>query len=511
MPTADTINYRPSLMTVDGRNSLFGRWLRRLPLLAALALPAIASAVVCPFVTNMPTGKQPVGHATQWVDGATPAESGLIQWWYPADPVKDSASASHVYTDYVSELLQSRAMPEGGFDPEVHQRVQLLNKAAKERGSPRIRFDHMMAAGMLAARESTRRAGNWPVIWLEGDPSFADQLASHGFIVVSSPAAYDATPSHQQRLQTAIRALEATREKFQNNLRQLAFVGIRDGVPLAAALSGRYPQSKGLALIGDWPALNVRGSRNETGWLDAAEIYAPTLQITAGAKPPAALSAHPLNAPFSATERLYITDVDDVHLEYGLPEACAPKYVEGRPVKPLVLIVSQYETRSRLAKFLTGVFAVPFEPAPMALMPMDQRRLEPLQMTEARLAARIPAPPEPGRIAELLQSGGVQALLKAVPTEALPLLAGSWWEAALAQIQFSGDPQQSASLVDAWLKHQPGSLAAAVHHAGLAQDRGEDAHKLWKQARKRVKSDPRVSPERRAELAAAIEAALKKP
>jgi hypothetical protein len=120
------------------------------------------------------------------------------------------------------------------------------------------------------------------------------------------------------------------------------------------------------------------------------------------------------------------------------------------------------------------------------------------------------APPGPVRIGELLASGGVDALLKALPEDSRSLLPASWWEAAIAQLYVVGDGAQKSTLIDAWQRSQPASLSAAVHHALLTQESGADAGKLWKQARRLVKSDRSLSAERRAELAAVIKDELDK-
>lgn len=474
----------------------------------ALAAPQLVLAVVCPFTVHMPVGKYPVGHDRLWMESADPNQSHLVQWWYPANPVIDAASASHSYGDYVEELLQSRAMPDGDFDPEVHARMQALDRAAKDRGAPWIHYDHMMAAAMVAARESRAIAGDWPLIWLDGDPSFGDQLASHGFVVVSSPKGYGAAPTPEQRVQAARDAIQATRAKFQLTLRQIGFIGFNEAAPLAARLNGLYPQSIGLAIFGRWTTSDRKRPRKDGYWFDPAEIHGPTLYIVGGEAPLETLTAHPMGAPFSAVQRLHFSELDDAHLQFGMPEACAPKYLQGRAVPSLVLLLSQREIRLRLAQFFADAAEIEIEPRPLKLMPMDERRRQPLQLAEARLPASHAAPPGPVQIGELLTSGGVDALLKALPEDSRSLLPASWWERAIAQLYVVDDAVGKSKMIDAWQRSQPASLSAAVHHAFLIQEGGADAGKLWKQARRLVKSDLSLPPERRAELAAVIKSEL---
>ncbi len=478
-------------------------------LILALGMPLSSWAVVCPFSTYLPIGQYGVGHASQWSSGTAESGPGLVQWWYPADPVKDSVAASYVYSDYLFEAMQSRPLERDEPDPEQGERMKAFVKGMKDRGLPWILFDHLMAATMLATRESTPLAKNWPVIWLDGDPSFGDELASHGFIVVSSPPLAASTPTQDKRVQMARQALEATRSKFQVSLRQLGFIGFRENAPLAARLSGMYPQSAGLALVGNWTALDPQRKRKETRWLDPSEITTPTLHIVAGETSPVKLQSHPLQSPFSATTRVYFSDIDDAHLEFGLPESCVTQYVVGRKVPPLVQVLAQRELRAKLASFFAVAFDVPIHLAPLRLLPFDEKRRVPLNMIEEQLPAIHTPPPRPAQIAELLQAGGVAALLQSLPVVIHPLLPASWWDNAIAQIHSTGKLEQVSVLLDAWQVSQPNSLAAAVHRAAHAQSSGADAAKLWKQARRLVKSDQRLSAARRAELAVAIDTALK--
>ncbi len=496
--------------TVSSTKSAGKDFLLRTLLLCVLMAPQTVLAVVCPFTVHMPVGKYPVGHDKLWMESADPNQRHIVQWWYPANPVVDAATASHSYGDYVEELLQSRAMPAGDFDPEVHARKQALDRAAKDRGSPWIRYDHMMAAAMAAARESRPIAGDWPLIWLDGDPSFGDQLASHGFVVVSSPKGYGSAPTPQQRVQAARDAIEASRTKFQLTLRHVGFIGFNEGAPLAARLNGLYPQSIGLAVLGRWTAPDRKRPRKGEYWFDPAEIRGPTLHILGGEAPLEALTAHPMGASFSAVQRLHLSELDDAHLQFGMPEACAPKYVEGRAVPSLVLLLSQREIRLRLAQFFADATKIEIEPRPLQLVPADERRRQPVLIAEAQLPASHMAPPGLVQIGELLASGGVDALLKALPEDSRSLLPASWWEAAIAQLYVVGDGAQKSKLIEAWQRSQPASLSAAVHHAFLTQENGADTGKLWKQARRLVKSDLSLSPERRAELAAVIKSELDK-
>jgi hypothetical protein len=479
-------------------------------LLLGLVFPPIALAVVCPFTVNMPVGKYPVGHSAQWVEAVAPAQGRMLQWWYPADPVKDSAAASHVYGDYLGERMRTRRPPPEDFDPELHARQMAIAKAAKARNAPAVLYDHMMASGMLAARESTPRLEDWPVLWLDGDPSFGDQLASHGFIVVSSPPPYGTSPTQEARVEAARDAIELTRTKFQSKLRRIGFIGFGEGALLAARLNGLYPQASGLVLIGSWNALDPNYGRKETRWLNPSEIKGPTLQIVSGMHALEALQTHPLQAPFSATTRLHFGDVDDAHLEFGIPESCVPNYLEARRVSSLVLVVSQYELRLRLAQFFAEVFDVAIEPAPLKMLPLAERRRQPLQLREELVPAQHPAPPATQAIAALLSKGGVDELLRALPATSQALLPASWWDNAIAQLYVAGDPAQLPKLVNAWKNQQPGSLEAAVRFATLQEENGKDAKKLWKEARRLVKSDQRTAPERRAELARVIDAAIKR-
>jgi hypothetical protein len=479
-------------------------------LLCTLTAPHIVLAVVCPFIDYMPVGKYPVGHDKLWMESADPNQRHMVQWWYPANPVIGAATASHSYGDYMEELLQSRAMPAGNFDPEVHARMQAVGRAAKDRGAPWIRYNHMVAAAMVATRESRPIAGDWPLIWLDGDPSFGDQLASHGFVVVSSPKGYGSAPTPQQRVQAARDAIEASRTKFQLTLRHIGFMGFDEGAPLAARLNGLYPQSIGLAVLGRWTPPDRKRPRKEEYWFDPTEIRGPTLHILGGEAPLEALTVHPLGAPFSAVQRLHLSELDDAHIQFGMPEACAPKYLQGRAVPSLVLLLSQREIRLRLAHFFADAAKIEIEPRPLQLLPVDERRRQPVLMAEAQLPASHVAPPGPTRIGELLASGGIDALLKALPEDSRPLLPASWWESAIAQLYVTGDTAQKSKLIDAWQRSQPESLSAAVHHAFLIQEGGANAGKLWKQARRLVKSDLGLSPERRAELAAVIKSELGK-
>jgi hypothetical protein len=478
--------------------------------LLLFTVPIATWAVVCPFTNYMPAGPHPVGHSTTWVDGKLSARPVLVQWWYPAAPIKDSTAANFVYSDYLGERMQTHAVEDSNSDPELRARMAAFVKKVKDRGVPWIRFDHLMAASMLATRESKVLPGDWPVLWLDGDPSFGDELASHGFVVVSSPPLFEQAQTQDARVDAARDAIEATRARFQSSLRHLGFIGFREHAPLAARLSGTYPQSAGLALIGDWPALPAKPSRKDQRWLDPDELHAPTLQMIAGATAPKKLTAHPLQSPFSVTTRLYFGDVDDAHLEFGLPESCVNKYTDGRQMNSLTLLLMQREVRLRLAMFFGDLFDVEIKPAPLKLLPIDERRREPLNLTEEQLPARLPAPPGPTRIGELIHQAGVEGLLNALPAESRAVLPASWWESAMAQVHLAGKSEQVPSLIDAWQLSQPGSLAAAVHHAALVEESGADASKLWKQARKLLKSERRLQPRRQAELAALVEAALKK-
>jgi hypothetical protein len=478
--------------------------------LLLFTVPITAWAVVCPFTNYMPAGPLPVGHSSTWIDGKFSAKPVLVQWWYPAAPVKDSTAANFVYSDYLGERMQTHAVEDANSDPELRARMAAFVKKIKDRGVPWIRFDHMMAASMLAARESKVLPGDWPVLWLDGDPSFGDELASHGFVVVSSPPLFEQLQTQDARVDAARDAIEATRVRFQSSLRHLGFIGFREHAPLAARLSGMYPQSAGLALIGDWPALPTKPNRKDQRWLDPNELHGPTLQMIAGATAPKKLTAHPLQSPFSATTRVHFGDVDDAHLEFGLPESCVNKYTDGRQMNSLMLVLMQREVRLRLAMFFGDLFDVEIKPAALKLLPIDERRRQPLNLTEEQLPARLPAPPGPAQVGELIHRSGVEGLLNALPTESRALLPASWWENAMAQIHLAGKSEQVPSLIDAWKLSQPGSLAAAVHHAALIEESGADASKLWKQARKLIKSDRRLQPHRQAELAALVEAALKK-
>lgn len=501
----------PASPFVKARNPL-PRW-RRLRWLGALftaMLPTVAIAVVCPFTTYMPSGKYPVGHDAQWTQAAQPADRRLVQWWYPAEPLKDSYAANYVYSDYLREALQSHPTPVDELDPEQDARMGVFIKAKKDRGVSEQRFDHLMAATMLAARESTLIAGDWPVLWLDGDPSFADQLASHGFIVVSSPPLAGTIPTQEQRVQTARTAIEATRTKFKTALLRIGMIGFGERAPLAARLAGLYPQSAGLALVGDWTVLDARRARKAGQWLDPAEIFGATLHIVAGATTPAKLERHPLDAPFSATTRFHISDIDDVHVEQGLPASCVRNYVDGRAVPSLTLILAQREIRLRLAEFFGKLFDLPIEPAPLALLPIDERRRLPLNTAQAELSARMSPPPNSAKVAALLASGDVDALLNAVPKASLAELPTSWWNNTIAQMYVASAAAEIPQLLSAWQQHQPGSVMAAVHIASAASEKGEDARKLWKQAHRLLKSDSKLAPAQREELSALIDKALKK-
>jgi hypothetical protein len=477
--------------------------------LLATLLPGWAAAVVCQFTPNMPTGKQPVGHALLWTDADADGRRHLVQWWYPAERVKDSMAASYVYSDYIKETLQTEPLSEERRNPEHKARMDAYIRSKKEdRGVPWVRFDHLMAATMLAARETTPIAGDWPVIWLDGDPSFADQLASHGFIVVSSPVPPETEPTQDDRVEAARIAIEATRTRFKVSLSRMGFVGFRDSGPLAARLSGLYPQSAGLALIGAWAPLPATPRRNGP-WLDPNAILSPTLYLVAGATAPTALTEHPLKAPFSSVDRVYFADVDDVHLEFGQAEFCAPRFVVGRTVPPLTQVLTQREVRLRLAGFFAKAFGTAFEPAPLKLMPLHERQRQPLNMQDQKLAARIAPPPGAEAAVRLLARGGVDALLAKVPAEALPLLPPSWWKHIVMQTYATGDVRKVPALLKAWQKHQPGSATAAVLIAEAAARDGGDAVPLWKEARRLLKNDPRLSPGERRALQGTIDAARK--
>jgi len=492
----------------SGRTAARSRWLGLL--LAGLALvPGAGQAVVCPFITYAPIGEHAVGHATQWHAAADGLPVRQVQWWYPAERLANPVAGFHSYGDYQRELLQTRPLAPDEHDPDISQQQLFAATAAEKRGAPAVRYDHLIAATMLAQRNTPPASGDWPLIWVGGDPSFADQLASHGFVVVSTPVVRGTTMDLEQRVMAARLAIEATRERYGLRMSSIGFLGFDDQAVLAARLAGSYPQSTALALIGQWKALDTRDPRRDRKrWLDPAEIRVPTLYISAGTPEPA-LKQHPLQSPFSTTSRVHFAAIDNVHLQMGLQESCAPRMVADRVVKPLVLVQSQYLLRRKLAEFFAAQAGVDIKPAPLVFLPFDERRREPVEVHDTELAAPLRAPPAAAELARLLGEGGVNALLAAASEQTLQRAPVVWWEQALAQLQLNGTDQQRSALLDAWQRSQPGSLAAAVHRASLIMASGRPAAAEWQQARKLIRKNVDVAPRRQQELVEAIESALK--
>ncbi len=499
--------FRNSATTVPlrTRTAISFRWLA---IVFLGLLPSWASAVVCSFSTHVPKGEHMVGHATEWIAGDASGPTRLIQWWFPIADQEPSDAGYHSYGDYLRELLQTGPIPPGERDQAVLQRQREISEQAIRRGSPSVRHSHTRAAGMLALREVPAKAGNWPVIWLGGDPSFGDMLASHGFVVVSTPAVYGTEPDFEQRVFAARAGIELTRERFGLQIRSISSVGFNEQAILAARVSGMVPQSSGLALIGDWKPLNARDPRrDESRWFDPSEVRVPTLLITAG-DDYAPLKSHPLGSPFSTTTRMHFGGMDAVHLEFGMPESCAPNWIDGRRVKPLALVQSQHAMRLKLSEFVAANAGVTTKPAPLKFLPIDERRKEPLEIHHQTLPALVQAPPSLEQVGRLVSEGGVDRLLAALPDATRKQAPTVWWELAMLQLQVSGDPAQGRRLLDAWQAVQPDSLVAAVLRAGASDAEAGDSKEQWKRARGLVRKDLSVSPPRRRELGAAIEAAL---
>lgn len=494
-PTFAMINPKPALT----------KFVIRLALLIWLgAMPTLATAVVCAFTNHAPRGEHMVGHATEWIAADEAGPTRQIQWWYPTVDQELPAEGRHSYGDYQQELLQTGPVPEGERDPAVLQRQREIAEIAIRRGSPSVRYSHTRAAAMLAFRGVSAKAGNWPVIWLAGDPSFADLLASHGFIVVSTPAVYGTEPDLEQQIFAAQAGIDATRKRFGLQLKSITSVGFNAQALLAARVSGLFPQSSGLALIGEWKALDARDPRRDAShWFDPSELRVPTLYISAGDNY-TPLKAHPLGSPFSSTNRMHFGGMDGVHLEFGMPESCAPNWIVGRRVKPLTLVQAQYALRLELAQFVAARAGVEIKPAPLELLPIDVQRKEPLEIHRESLPAQLQPPPALERVARLLSEGGVNALVGAMPESTRQRAPTVWWELALLQLYVSEDPEQPRALIDAWQKAQPNSLAAAVLRASA----NPESKDLWKRARSLARKDLSLAPARRRELMTAIEAAF---
>ena len=479
---------------------------RCIALMMLCGVPALATAIVCPFTNYMPNGEHPVGHATQWHAATEDQPTRHVQWWYPAGAQTTQYAGNHTYGDYQRELQQSGPV-RGGRDPVLTQRMRVLADDAQNRGTQSIKFSHMLAANMLALRDALPLPGEWPLIWLAGDAAFADQLASQGFIVVSTPVVYGTEPTIEQRVRAAQLAIDETRSRYNLRQRKIGFVGFDEQAVLAARLSGTQSQTSALALIGDWAALDADNARRgEARWFDPAEITSPTLYIHTG-DTYAALKKHPLGSPFSATTQMYIGGLRNAHLQFGIQESCAPRLVDDTPISPLMLTLTQHALRLKLAQFFAEHTGVAIKPAPLKLLPFDERRRPAIDVRETEIAASLPAPPSPEEIAARLAKGGVAALLAPMSAATRQAAPTSWWELVIAQLHITDAADQTAALLDAWQSSQPNSLAAAVHRA--AMNTGEAAKADWKKARALVRKDQRIAPLRRQQLIEAIEAGLK--
>lgn len=475
---------------------------------SCLLAASVAMAVVCPMTNHMPSGSIPVGHDKTWIKFGDSGEDQLVQWWYPADPKPNDDNGGHIYSELLQETLQANPSEAEPHHPAVRDRYTNLRQAAFNRGVPLVRFNHMLAARMLAARVSKPRTGDWPVIWLDGDAAFADELASHGMLVVSTPKPFGSPFNLEQRVQAARAGIEETRKRFQVSLQRMGLIGMLDGGPVAARLNGYYPQVAGLVVAGDWPSASAHARKRDGYWLDASEIVAPTLHIFASDVPPNTPPVHPFNAPFASIERWHTSDVDINQLVFGIQEYCAPKYQSTRVVDPLQILVTQREMRIKLDTFFTDAFGIEFKTPEIVLTEFDKRRLKPRNISIEKTPASRPAPPNNKAIAEALAKGGVGPLLAGIDAETRALLPVSWWLRVLAQIEFDNIGAQTPVLLKAWQDAQPESGTAALQWA-TRSDTNSSQRKTWKHVRKLLKADTRISDDQRQQMLAVVEQHLR--
>lgn len=477
--------------------SLHRRTSAGLGLLALLLLctPPPTAAVVCPFSDFMPNGPQPVGFAEAWIERAPGAAPIHLQWWFPAQPVDADQVAHLAVRDYELSRLRDYRSPEPLATAIARRELQVQADAARARGASAVRYLHVGAAAMLAIRDATPRPGPWPLVWVGGDSSFADQLASHGMVTVASPRAFGAEANIESELADALLAMQESEKRYPIDRRRMGVLGLNGQVPLAARLAGALPEVDALAVLGAWPSPRQGGY-----WFDPGEIHQPTL-VLRGAGADRTPTAHPLGSPLAGSEWMILNDIEDAMLEFGMHNHCAPKYTPmARPLHSMVLLQTQYALRHRLAEFFTARFGLDFEPATMRLTPLAESRKQTNDIVQQTLPALSPAPPSRAEIVQSLRHDGGAALLAGLTGQRLALLPARWWHSALQLAE-----SEHAAAVDGLLLalesvQRNSGLAATWRAAQAAAAKAGNAHRLRKRALARVDRDPRLSPPMQAEL-----------
>lgn len=467
--------------------------------ISSLGLLEPAAAVVCPFTNFMPNGPHAVGHAEAWIDAANGAPPLHVQWWFPAKaPPAESLRHFHLGDALLSSFTDP-TLPAEAIEAAARRSLAEFSLLAKNRGAPAVRFDHVRAAAMLAIHDAEPLPGPWPLVWVGGDVSFADQLAAHGMVTVSSPRIFGRTADFERELAAATTALQLSAERYDIDPKRIGALGLNEQAALAARLAGSVPELHALALVGAWTLL-----ADNKVWFDPAEIQQPTLYIHADA-PVMNAGAHPLAAPFAAVDDMRIGDIENVQLEFGLHNHCAAQYAAmSRPVSGMLLLQTQYALRSRLAQFFSAQFDLVFAPAKMRVPPILERQQQRIEIEESQLAARLSAPPQAAAITALLDRGGVSALLDALPVADRELYPSRWWLFAYELADARG-PEVSVAVLHALDAVQPESgLAATLFAERAAASGSSKAARLRKRALGKVDQDPRLSPPLQAELRARL-------
>ena len=457
-------------------------------LILALVTVRPAVAVVCAFTDFMPNGPHAVGFAEAVIEREPGAAPLHLQWWFPAQASADGEPLHLVFDDYQLSRMRDYRVPEPLASAAARRELKVLADAAQSRGASAVRYLHVGAAAMLAIRDAQVQPGTWPLVWVGGDASFADQLASHGMVAVASPRPVGAERDLEGELVSALRAITESRARYSIDPQRIGVLGLNAEVPLAARLAGAEEGVRALAVLGHWPSPKQGGY-----WFDPAEIDQPTLFLSGSEAAPLA-AAHPLASPYAPSEWLHFAEVEDAMLEFGLPNFCTPNYTPmARPLHSMLLLQSQYNLRHRLAEFFTTHFGLAFKPAPMRLTPLAESRKQELKHIERQVPAANLKPPRPADWVGGSEAGGLSTWLAELPKSERARLPARWWQRAL-ELSDSNQGAATEELLRALEQTQPKSGLAAAWRAKQADLPKAEAQKRRRRALERIANDRRLPP-----------------